>query len=93
MRSGHLAGIGDKTVDYFRDLCARNKNASMVYLCSVRCLFWLQQYQERESYAFLGRSTENMLSEQSRQKEWLVKWTNWDQSGDEGKKVSTKLHV
>ena len=34
-----------------------------------------------------------MLSEQSLQREWLVKWTNWDQSGDEGKKVSTKLHV
>ena len=34
-----------------------------------------------------------MLSEQSLQREWLVKWTSWDQSGDEGKKVSTKLHV
>ena len=34
-----------------------------------------------------------MLSEQSLQREWLVKWTSWDQSGDEEKKVSTKLHM
>ena len=34
-----------------------------------------------------------MLSEQGLQREWLVKWTNWDQTGGEGKKVSTELHV